>query len=108
MLSVDGRPRTLRISTVLSEPGQILLSVRDAGSGIAPENFGRLFDTFYTTKNEGMGIGLSISQSIIQGHAGRLWAASNKDGPGATFSFSIPCDIAGSTKPVPGIRDGEA
>ena len=50
----------------------------------------KLFDAFYTTKNDGMGIGLSVSRSIIDAHHGRLWATAN-DGPGATFSFSIPC-----------------
>lgn len=94
MLGVDDRPRSLLITTGPSEPGQVRLSVRDAGSGIAPELLGRLFDAFYTTKSEGMGIGLSISQSIIQHYEGRLWAASNDDGPGATFSFSIPFLIA--------------
>jgi signal transduction histidine kinase len=49
----------------------------------------RLFDSFYTTKNDGMGIGLSVSRSIIASHHGRLWATPN-EGPGATFSFSIP------------------
>ncbi|BCG99825.1 hypothetical protein MesoLj131b_18250 [Mesorhizobium sp. 131-2-5] len=100
MLTVDDRPRNLWITTASGEPGQIRLSVRDAGSGIAPENFDRLFDAFYTTKSQGMGIGLSISQSIIQGHEGRLWAARNEDGPGATFSFSIPSDVAGPTEEV--------
>jgi len=100
MLAIEGRPRTLWIATARGEWGQVLLSVRDAGSGIAPENLDRLFETFYTTKSDGMGIGLSISQSIIQAHEGRLWAAANADGPGAIFSFSIPCDVAGSTETV--------
>jgi signal transduction histidine kinase len=94
MLAVDDRPRSLWISTDQGEPDRIRLSVRDVGSGIAPDALSRLFEAFYTTKSEGMGIGLSISQSIIRHHEGRLWAASNQDGPGATFSFSIPCDSA--------------
>lgn len=100
MRAVDGRPRNLWIATACDKPGQVRLSVRDEGTGIEPQNLARLFDAFYTTKSEGMGIGLSISRSIIQGHDGRLWAEVNDDGPGATFSFSIPCDIAGSTEPL--------
>ena len=65
------------------------LSVRDAGVGLDPENMEKLFDAFYTTRTEGMGVGLSISRSIIERHQGRLWAEPN-EGPGATFSFSIP------------------
>lgn len=99
MRAVDDRPRDLRIATACDASGQVHLSVRDAGTGIEPQNLERLFDAFYTTKGEGMGIGLSISRSIIQGHDGRLWAESNDDGPGATFSFSIPRDLAGG-KPV--------
>ena len=90
MLAVDERPRTLIVTTKVDDTGQVLLSVRDAGSGIATDRLDRLFDTFFTTKSEGMGVGLSISRSIIQSHGGRLWAANNDDGPGATFSFSIP------------------
>jgi signal transduction histidine kinase len=67
----------------------VRLTVRDTGVGFAPQAMERLFDAFYTTKNDGMGIGLSISRSIIESHRGRLWAAPN-EGPGATFSFSIP------------------
>ena len=65
------------------------LSVQDAGVGFKPQDEDRLFDAFYTTKSGGMGIGLSVSRSIIESHHGRLWATLN-DGPGATFSFSIP------------------
>jgi len=59
------------------------------GVGFDPQGVGRLFEAFYSTKDDGMGIGLSVSRSIIESHRGRLWAAPN-DGPGATFSFSIP------------------
>jgi len=67
----------------------VLLSVKDAGIGFDPQTADRLFETFYTTKNDGMGVGLYVSRSIIESHQGRLWATLN-DGPGATFSFSIP------------------
>ena len=66
--------------------------MRDSGVGIDPPNLEKVFDSFYTTKSNGMGIGLSISRSIIQNHQGRLWASAN-DGPGATFSFCIPSGI---------------
>ena len=73
---------------------RVRLSVRDAGVGIDPQSMNKLFDAFYTTKTDGMGIGLSISRSIIERHHGRLWAEPN-DGPGATFSLSIPCNDEG-------------
>jgi len=60
----------------------------------------KLFDAFYTTKSQGMGVGLSVSRSIVQRHHGRIWAEAN-DGPGATFSFSIPRDAEGVTDAVP-------
>jgi PAS domain S-box-containing protein len=65
------------------------LTVHDTGVGIAPQELGKLFDPFYTTKPDGMGIGLSVSRFIIERHKGRLWAIRN-EGPGATFAFSIP------------------
>ena len=65
------------------------MTVQDVGVGFEPQGVERLFDAFYTTKDDGMGIGLSVSRSIIESHGGRLWAERN-DGPGATFSFSIP------------------
>ncbi|HXA43867.1 MAG TPA: PAS domain-containing protein [Candidatus Angelobacter sp.] len=66
-----------------------LLSVQDVGAGFKPEQMDRLFEAFYTTKPQGMGMGLAISRSIIQSHGGRLWAEPNQ-GPGATFRFSLP------------------
>jgi PAS domain S-box-containing protein len=89
MSGVDGRLRQLLIRTEPDEGGQVRLSVQDAGVGFDPQVMDRLFDSFYTTKNDGMGIGLSVSRSIIASHHGRLWATPN-EGPGATFSFSIP------------------
>ena len=65
------------------------LSVQDAGIGLKPGEMERLFETFYTTKAHGMGMGLAISRSIIEAHGGRLWAEPNQ-GPGATFSFTLP------------------
>jgi len=89
MLGVDDRPRHLLISTQREAGDRVRLTVRDAGVGLDPDAMDKLFDAFYTTKSDGMGIGLSISRSIIERHQGRLWAEPN-DGPGATFSFSIP------------------
>jgi PAS domain S-box-containing protein len=90
MSGVDERPRELAIKTERDEGG-VRLTVRDTGVGITPQDMERLFEAFYTTKSGGMGMGLSISHTIIQSHNGRLWATPN-DGPGATFSFSIPCN----------------
>ena len=89
MSAIDDRPRRLLIRTELEEGDSVRLTVQDTGVGIDPKNLDALFNAFYTTKSAGMGIGLSISRSIIESHHGRLWAAPN-DGPGATFSFSIP------------------
>jgi C4-dicarboxylate-specific signal transduction histidine kinase len=90
MSGVDDRPRLLVIRTERDEGDRVRLSVRDTGVGFEPQAMDRLFDAFYTTKINGMGIGLSVSRSIIESHKGRLWATPN-DGPGATFGFSIPC-----------------
>jgi signal transduction histidine kinase len=90
MSGVDDRPRQLVIKTEQDEHHRVRLSVRDTGVGFEPQGIDRLFDAFYTTKSTGMGIGLSVSRSIIESHKGRLWATPN-DGPGVTLSFSIPC-----------------
>lgn len=91
MSSVDDRPRQLLIKTERDTDGVVRLSVQDSGVGFEPDKMNKLFEAFYTTKKDGMGIGLSVSRSIIANHRGSLWASAN-DGPGATFSFSIPCD----------------
>jgi C4-dicarboxylate-specific signal transduction histidine kinase len=90
MSSVDDRPRQLVIRTERDENECARLTVQDAGVGFEPKGVERLFEAFYTTKSAGMGIGLSVSRSIIERHRGRLWATPNNTGPGATFSFSIP------------------
>jgi len=90
MSDVEDRPRQLVIRTERDEGDRVRLTVQDAGVGLEAEAVDKLFDAFYTTKSDGMGIGLSVSRSIIESHHGRIWAASN-DGPGATFSFCIPC-----------------
>jgi len=88
MKSVDDRPRDLLVATARDDDS-VRLSVRDAGIGIDPQAVEKLFDAFFTTKAAGMGVGLSVSRSIIERHNGRLWASAN-DGHGATFSFSVP------------------
>ena len=88
MSAVDDRPRELLLSTGQSGD-EVQFKVRDAGVGIDPGAAEKLFESFYTTKKDGMGIGLSVSRSIIEAHEGRLWAIAN-DGPGATFAFSVP------------------
>jgi signal transduction histidine kinase len=89
MADVHDRPRQLLVRTEREDGDRVRVTVRDAGVGVDPHNVDKLLDAYYTTKTDGMGIGLSISRSIIERHHGRLWAEAN-DGPGATFSFSIP------------------
>ena len=92
MNTIDDRPRELLIRTEAEEGDRVRLSVKDAGVGFDPQTTDKLFEAFYSTKNDGMGVGLSVSRSIIESHQGRLWAVLN-DGPGATFAFSVPCRI---------------
>ena len=88
MGSVEAKPRDLLISTEQDRAG-ILVAVRDSGPGLDPSHLERVFDTFYTTKSSGMGMGLSICRSIINAHGGRLWAEPNKP-RGAIFQFTLP------------------
>ncbi|MGC2110614.1 MAG: ATP-binding protein [Candidatus Korobacteraceae bacterium] len=103
MSAVDDRPRQILIRTERDEDERVRLSVQDVGSGFDPQAVDRFFETFYTTKNDGVGIGLSVSRSIIESHHGRLWATLN-EGPGATFSLSVPRGAEGATG-TPSNRD---
>ena len=89
MMGVHDRPRQLVVRTELEAADGVRLTVRDVGVGIDAQSMNKLFDAFYTTKTDGMGIGLSVSRSIIERHNGNLWAEPN-DGPGVTFAFAIP------------------
>jgi C4-dicarboxylate-specific signal transduction histidine kinase len=86
--TVVGRPRELTIRTEREETRSRPVAVRDSGSGIDSKLASRIFDAFYATKGTGMGIGLSISRSIVEQHGGRLWAEPN-EGPGMTFQFTV-------------------
>ena len=86
--TVEDRPRALVIRTQRNEGDQVCVAVEDSGIGFDPMNAERIFDAFHTTKSGGLGMGLSISRSIVESHGGRLWAVSN-DGPGATFQFTL-------------------
>jgi signal transduction histidine kinase len=112
MSNVDDRPRQLVIRTERDEGSRVRLTMQDTGVGVEPRAMDKLFEAFYTTKSSGMGIGLSVSRSIIESHQGRIWAAPN-DGPGVSFAFSIPYASEGvrafdSLGVVPGSAVAEA
>jgi len=89
MINAKTKNRTLRLSLKNSAMGEVLIEIQDNGPGIAPDQMSKLFEAFYTTKAEGMGMGLSICKSIIEAHGGRIWATSEQ-GEGATFHLSLP------------------
>ena len=95
--TVDG-PRDLFISTAKHESDSMLLTVRDSGRGLDPEKIEQIFDAFYTTKPEGMGMGLAVSRSIIEAHGGRLWASANEP-RGAVFQFTLPTAREDESRP---------
>jgi signal transduction histidine kinase len=94
MGSVSGRARVLRVNSAVHDPDGVLVSVEDSGTGIDPKNIERIFESFYTTKSQGMGMGLSICRSIIEAHHGRLWASPDVD-HGAVFNVLLPAVRAG-------------
>jgi signal transduction histidine kinase len=93
MTAVTERPRELVVQSQIEESGDLMVTVRDSGTGLSSEA-DRVFTPFFTTKANGMGMGLPISRSLVEGHGGRLWATSNSP-HGALFSFTLPA--AGSS-----------
>jgi signal transduction histidine kinase len=89
------------VLTVKSQPedGRVVVSVSDTGVGLPVEKANQIFNTFFTTKPQGTGMGLAISRSIVESHGGRLWATTNS-GPGATFHFTLPTAIEGLKMPT--------
>jgi C4-dicarboxylate-specific signal transduction histidine kinase len=89
MADVPSGSRKLFIQSNIDDRGKVLVCVRDSGTGVDPRCLEQVFEAFYTTKAEGVGMGLSISRSIVEAHGGRLWASCN-NGPGASFQFTLP------------------
>jgi signal transduction histidine kinase len=89
---VKDRLSLIEISTEVDADGAVKLAVRDNGIGLDPEASSRIFEAFYTTKSEGMGMGLAICRSIVEQHGGRLWAEKNEP-HGATLVFTLPIEM---------------
>jgi C4-dicarboxylate-specific signal transduction histidine kinase len=95
MAGVTDRPRVLTIRSQLYERDDILVEVEDSGIGLDSTGIDKIFESMFTTKPEGMGMGLSISRSIVAAHGGRLWALP-RDSFGAIFHIVLPTDISGN------------
>jgi signal transduction histidine kinase len=91
MKEVAERPSELLIQSLLDSSGAVLIAVRDTGLGLDPQGMERVFEAFYTTKAEGLGMGLAICRSIIEAHGGRLWASANAPW-GTVFQFTLPSE----------------
>jgi C4-dicarboxylate-specific signal transduction histidine kinase len=90
MGNTDVKRRKLALQTLVTPKKDVEIRVHDTGSGMSPEIIKKMFEPFFTTKSQGLGIGLSISRSIIEAHGGRLWAECESDNAGATFKFTLP------------------
>lgn len=91
MTGINDRPRRLMIRSQTQDPNRVLVAVQDSGTGMSREVMARLFEPFFTTRSQGIGMGLPISRSIIEGHGGRLWAESTLS-QGSTFQFTLPTE----------------
>jgi signal transduction histidine kinase len=89
MATVTDRPRILMIRSQAAESGHVMVTVQDSGAGLDAKAKSQIFDTFFTTKPAGMGMGLAISRSIVEAHGGRLWPVPDA-GEGAVFNFTLP------------------
>lgn len=98
METTEPSERRLTIRTAAAAPGMVKVTVSDTGAGLPPEIQGRVFDSFFTTKPDGLGIGLSITRTLIELHRGQLWIEPGK-GPGCTFAFTLPAALEDSTVP---------
>ncbi len=93
--------RNLFVRTAANVDGYVEVSITDTGHGIEAENLSRVFESFYTTKPDGMGMGLYLARLIVQSHSGRLWAENNKNGKGTTLRFILPTVPTEAPKPSP-------
>ena len=93
MSTVDDRRKQLVITTAKVEPDNVSVAVQDTGPGVDPENLERIFEAFYTTKSDGLGMGLSICRAIIEAHGGKLWATTAAQ-KGAVLQFTLPVAAA--------------
>jgi signal transduction histidine kinase len=91
MTSVDANSRLMHLKTERDESQNIVITVQDSGPGVDPQNIERIFDRFFTTKTQGMGMGLAICRSIVEAHNGRLWVEAG-DHQGSLFRISLPCN----------------
>ena len=89
LMSAHGRARVLTVKSTIHDPDKVLMSVEDSGTGIDPKDINKIFESFFTTKSQGMGMGLSICRSIIEAHDGRLWATAGID-HGSVFYVQLP------------------
>jgi signal transduction histidine kinase len=95
MSSVTDRKRILMVRSEMSESDHVLITVEDSGTGIEPGNASRVFDAFFTTKDQGMGMGLSVCRTIIESHGGQLWFSARSP-HGSSFSAKLPTSSPGS------------